>query len=286
MTGTVIRGLRAIADRFDYVLLDQWGALHEGKALFPEAHDCVLALHAAGKPVLVLSNSGRRAVDNLHRLDRMGLPPETYDGVLTSGEVAWQGLRDGATAPFAGLGKVCFLVTRGGDRSVVEGLDLDIVRDIARADFILLGGLDDDLADLDAWRGPLTKAAARRTPMLCANPDLTMFGAGGALLPAPGALARAYETLGGKVAYIGKPHAPIFAAALDVLGHPPPERVLMIGDSLTHDILGGRSAGLLTLLITSGVHREELSTDLAASLAKLAGSEARMPHWVIDRLVW
>lgn len=284
--GTVIPRLRAIADRFDYVLLDQWGALHEGKALFPEARDCVLALHKVGKPVLVLSNSGKRAADNVHRLDRMGLPPEAYDGVLTSGEVAWHGLRDGTTPPFAGLGKACFLVTRGEDSSVVEGLDLEIVRAVEQADFILLAGLDDALADLEAWRGVLSKAAARRLPMLCANPDLTMFGPGGALLPAPGALARAYEILGGKVAYIGKPYAPIFAAGLEALGHPSPARVLMIGDSLTHDIAGGRAAGMLTLLITAGIHREELAADLQASLARLAGSESRMPHWVIDRLVW
>ena len=85
MTET-IRALREIADRFDHVLLDQWGALHEGKALFPEAKDCVLALHAAGKRVLVLSNSGKRAEDNLQRLVKMGLPAEIYDGVLSSGE--------------------------------------------------------------------------------------------------------------------------------------------------------------------------------------------------------
>jgi len=57
--------------------------------------------------------------------------------------------------------------------------------------------------------------------------------------------------------------------------------VLMIGDSLDHDILGGRGAGVLTLLITSGVHREALvgATDLPASIRRLAGSETRMPHW-------
>ncbi len=62
----------------------------------------------------------------------------------------------------------------------------------------------------------------------------------------------------------------------------------MIGDSLDHDILGGRNAGMLTLLVTAGVHRAALAgaTDLGASLLRLAGSAARMPHWAIDRLVW
>jgi HAD superfamily hydrolase (TIGR01459 family) len=282
--GVEIAALREIADCFDHVLLDQWGALHEGKALFPAARDCVLALHAAGKRVLILSNSGKRAADNLSRLDRMGLAPDAYDGVVTSGEVTWQGLRDGTRAPFAGLGRRCLLIARGNDRSVIDGLDLAVVEDADQADFILLAGLDDAAADLEAWRRVLTNAAARNLPMLCANPDLTMFGPGSGLLPAPGALARSYEQLGGRVAYLGKPHRPIFEAALAALGDPAPARVLMIGDSLDHDVLGGRDAGILTLLITAGVHREALAG--GTNLRQLAGSEARMPHWVIDRLAW
>ena len=282
--GVEIAALRTIADRFDHVLLDQWGALHEGKALFPEARDCVLALHAAGKRVLILSNSGKRAADNLQRLDRMGLAPNTYDGVVTSGEVTWLGLRDGSKAPFAGLGRRCLLIARGNDRSVIDGLDLTVAADVDQADFILLAGLDDAAANLETWRAVLTKAAARKLPMLCANPDLTMFGPDGGLLPAPGALARSYEQLGGSVAYLGKPHRPIFTAALEALGNPAKDRVVVIGDSLDHDILGGRDVGILTLLITSGVHREALAG--GADLRSLAGSEARMPHWVIDRLIW
>jgi HAD superfamily hydrolase (TIGR01459 family) len=282
MTET-ITGLREIADRFDHVLLDQWGALHEGKGLFHAARDCVAALHERGKTVLVLSNSGKRAKDNSRRLTDLGLPPETYDGVLSSGEVAWCGLRDRKAPPFSGLGRKCYLVIRGNDPALVEGLDLTLVPSPDAADFILLSGLDDADTDLAVWRDRLKTAAQRKIPMLCANPDLTMFGATG-LIPAPGALAEAYAKLGGPVSMIGKPHPPIFAAALEALGNPPPDRVLMIGDSLDHDILGGREAGILTLLIADGVHREALAA--GTPLRQLAGSHARMPHWLIERLVW
>lgn len=282
MTEMIAR-LQQIADRFDHVLLDQWGALHEGKGLFPAARDCVAALHERGKQVLVLSNSGKRADDNLRRLTGLGLPPEIYDGVLSSGEVAWRGLRDRKAAPFRDLGRKCYLVIRGNDPALVEGLDLTLVPSPNEAEFILLSGLDDADTDLGRWRDRLKGAAARKIPMLCANPDLTMFGATG-LIPAPGALAEAYAQLGGPVAMIGKPHRPIFAAALEALGQPAPGRVLMIGDSLDHDILGGREAGILTLLIADGVHREALAA--GTPLRALAGSEERMPHWIIERLVW
>jgi HAD superfamily hydrolase (TIGR01459 family) len=282
-----ISGLRAIADRFDHVLLDQWGTLHEGMAVFPAAHDCVVRLHDAGKRILILSNSGKRADSNQRRLAALGLPQDAYDGVLSSGEVTWRGLQAREHGPFAGLGRACFLISRDGDRSIVDGLDLAVAADIHDADFVLLAGLDDSAADPEQWRERLTEAAARKLPMLCANLDLVMFGVAG-LVPAPGALAALYERLGGTVMFVGKPHAPMFAAALERLERPRPERILVIGDSLDHDIAGGRAAGMLTLLIGSGVHRETLaqSGDAQNATRDAAGVEARMPHWTMQHLAW
>ncbi|MDU1809208.1 MAG: TIGR01459 family HAD-type hydrolase, partial [Bradyrhizobium sp.] len=64
MAACEISGLSAIADRFDHVLLDQWGTLHDGRTVFPVALDCLARLREAGKRVLVLSNSGKRASQN------------------------------------------------------------------------------------------------------------------------------------------------------------------------------------------------------------------------------
>src|SRR3954469_1007745 len=125
--GTIeIFGVRAIAESFDHVLLDQWGTLHEGKRVFPAAHECVTRLREAGKRVLALSNSGKRASSNQERLAKLGLSPDAYDGILSSGEVTWSGLHARAHEPFTELGRACFLITRDGDRSIVDGLDLTI----------------------------------------------------------------------------------------------------------------------------------------------------------------
>jgi HAD superfamily hydrolase (TIGR01459 family) len=284
---TEISGLRAIADRFDHVLLDQWGTLHAGETVFPAARDCVARLRAAGKRVLTVSNSGKRARSNEQRLAALGLPPQAYDGILTSGEVAWTGLRTRTRQPFLDLGWACFLITRGGDHSIVDGLDLAIATNVEDAEFILLSGLDDDVAEPELWRRRLTRAAARAIPMLCINPDLVMFGATG-LVPAPGALARFYAELGGAVKYVGKPHEPIFAAALERLGNPAPRRVLMVGDSLDHDIAGARVAGMLTVLLSSGVHKDLLvgGRDRSHALRNLAGSVERTPDWIMTELAW
>ncbi|MEZ5830553.1 MAG: TIGR01459 family HAD-type hydrolase [Dongiaceae bacterium] len=283
----MIAGMRAIADRFDHVLLDQWGALHEGGAVFPEARACVRSLRAAGKRVLILSNSGRRSEDNVERLADLGLPPEEHDGVLTSGEVVWHGLHERTAPPFNSLGRHALLIGRGNVLSMIEGLDFVAVTNPARADFIWLAGLDETTAYPDDWREDLKGFATRGLPMLCANPDLTMFTARG-LMPAPGALARIYAEFRGTVHYVGKPHPAIFAAALQRLGDPKPERVAVVGDSLDHDVEGGRRAGMLTVLITSGVHAKALANpkDIGAAIRALAGGPKRMPDWAMPRLAW
>jgi HAD superfamily hydrolase (TIGR01459 family) len=284
-----IAGLREIADRFDCVLLDQWGALHDGRQVFPAARECVDRLRAAGKRILILSNSGKRADDNARRLAALGLPRSAYDTLLTSGETAWLGLHERAEPPFRTLGRRCLLVTRGPDRSIVDGLDLELVAHPSAADFIFLAGVDDDRAEPESWRSLFAEAVQRRLPMLCANPDLTMFAAAG-LAPAPGALGRFYESLGGRVHYVGKPHAPIFAAALRALGNPTAGRVLVVGDSLDHDIVGGNRAGLATALIASGVHAAALDAPAGAGLAKavrhLATDSVQLPDWVLPDLAW
>jgi HAD superfamily hydrolase (TIGR01459 family) len=263
----LVHGLSDIADHFDHVLLDQWGVLHHGEAVSAGAREAVAALRRAGKHVLVLSNSGKRTAANAARLAGLGLAPEAYDGLLSSGEACWRLLQRRDRPPFDRIGRHCLLVTRGGDRSIVEGLDLSLANDVRDADFILMAGLDDALADPEAWRARWAEAVTRDLPMICANPDLTMIAAAG-LVPGPGRIAHLYEALGGAVTYVGKPHAPIYEECLALLGGPDPRRVLAVGDSLDHDIRGGAGMGMATALITSGI--------LAASFDPAAGEAAML----------
>jgi HAD superfamily hydrolase (TIGR01459 family) len=286
----LIPGLSAIAERFDHLLLDQWGVLHDGRALFPGARAAVAALAGAGKRVLVLSNSGKRAAENAARLAALGLPADAYEGIVTSGEACWQLLKRRELAPFDRLGARCLLVTRGGDRSVVEGLALILAEDVAGADFILLAGLDDDLAKPEAWRPRWRAALARGLPMVCANPDLTMIGAAG-LAPGPGSLARLYEALGGAVTYVGKPHPPIYEACLRLLGRPDPRCVLAVGDSLDHDIRGAAAMGMGTALVTGGILAAEFAAagDEAAAVEtalRLARETGAQPDFLLTSLTW
>lgn len=286
----LIPGLSAIAERFDHVLLDQWGVLHHGRAVFPEARDAVAALRRAGKRVLVLSNSGKRAAENAARLAALGLPEDAYDGIVTSGEACWELLRRRELPPFDRLGARCLLISRGGDSSVVDGLDLSLVDHVEDADFILLAGVDDELGEPDDRRAYWREAVARGLPMICANPDLTMI-AGARLAPGAGAFARVYDELGGDVIYVGKPHAPIYRECLRLLGQPEPRRVLAVGDSLEHDIRGGAGMGMGAVLITSGIlapkfgpaRDEAAMIEIAHRLARDAGDR---PDFLLTLLTW
>ena len=285
-----IGGLRAIADRFEGYIIDQWGVMHDGRALFPGVREVFRELKARGRRIVLLSNSGRRAALNDARLMEMGLDPALVDGSVTSGEVTWQALARRTEPPFSRLGRRCFLLTRFGDMAVVEGLDLELVDDVAEADFLLITGVDSPDKTLEDYLPIVERAAARRIPAICSNPDIVAPVAGRLAL-APGAVARKYEELGGPVTYIGKPSPRIYGACLALLDGIPRDRILAIGDSLAHDVKGARNAGLASCFVASGVHREELPADLpepelVARVRELASAHGAVPDSVIRRLVW
>ncbi len=283
-------GLADLASRYRGFIVDQWGVLHDGGAPYPDALDGLAELRAAGKRVVLLSNSGQRAAVNRRRLAALGIDPDLYDALVTSGEATWQALAGRSEPLFAGLGRRCMLWARAGDRSLVEDRGLQVVTDVEEADFLLLGGIEDD-ARLEQFTAALERAAARDLPMVCANPDVVAVLPGGAFGIAPGALARHYEGLGGQVAYVGKPHRPVYELCLETLAPLPPGEILVIGDSVAHDIAGGAGMGLATALIMGGIHASlfDLEHGLSANAAALERLEAEYgarPDWVLPRFRW
>lgn len=278
MSGTdVVSDLTPLAARYDGFLLDQFGVLHDGRALFAGVVTALKRLKAAGKQVLILSNSGRRAAVNEARLADIGLTRECYAGLLSSGEIAWQGFRDGRDAPFSDLGRACLFFSRDRDRSAVEGLDLELQEEPADADFVFLSGLDPDPDSAERCRGLLSEALRLGLPLLCSNPDLTAIEGEG-LAPAPGRFALDYAEAGGVVHWIGKPAPLIYRAALQRLGLPS-ARVLAIGDSLDHDIAGAAGVGLESAFVACGIHRADFAdaVDPAARLRRLGDLTAARP---------
>jgi HAD superfamily hydrolase (TIGR01459 family) len=245
-------GLAELAACYDVFFVDQFGVLHDGSAAYPGAIEALARLKAAGKTVVLLSNSGKRARPNEERMARLGFDPASWDVFVSSGEVAWKIFAGEMGEPRLAPGTKCLLIARDGDRSAVEGLGLDIVNDAAAAEIVLLSGSEGDRFPLEHYAGLLAPAAKGGARLVCTNPDKIMLTAVGPRFGA-GRIAELYAELGGTVEWIGKPYPAIYEAALKLVGDPERARVVGIGDSIEHDIAGAKGAGLAAALVRSGV---------------------------------
>jgi HAD superfamily hydrolase (TIGR01459 family) len=274
-----VDGVGAFIDAYEGFLIDQWGVLHNGERVYPGAFEVLAEMSRRNKRVVLLTNSGRRRSFNEERLSELGFNTRAMAGIVTSGEATWHALRQRDAEPFKGLGRRCLLFTRADDMGPVEGLDLELVHDPAEADFLYLTWLDALTHSIDAFDRVIEVAAARGLPMVCSNPDRVAPTEGG-LTQAPGSLAERYRGIGGQVIYVGKPHAPIYRACLDVLGDLEPTEICAIGDSFEHDVQGAKNAGLAAAFVTRGIHAEAFPEGASRAAGRRALDALAAEHGV------
>ncbi|MER9295183.1 TIGR01459 family HAD-type hydrolase [Mesorhizobium sp. M0621] len=253
-------GIGPLAERYDVFLLDQFGVLHDGTRPYPGAVAALSALKRAGKTVVLISNSGKRAQPNESRLMKLGFEPGSWDHFVSSGEVAWRSFNDMAASGKLRPGTKCLLISRDDDRSAIEGLPFVLTGTGDNAELVLISASEGDRYDLDHYRRLLAPAAARRVPCFCTNPDRIMLTAVGPRFGA-GEIADLYESRGGNVTRIGKPYKAIFDAALTLAGEPDRGTVVCVGDSVEHDISGGNGVGIATALVLSGILADTSNLD-------------------------
>jgi HAD superfamily hydrolase (TIGR01459 family) len=283
-------GVSTLASRYDGFILDLWGVVHNGIAPIPGAVDAMRALIKAGKSIALLSNAPRRADDVARRIAQIGVPADCYHHVMSSGEEAWQHLRQRQEPFYASLGRRCLHICSDRDLEIREGLDLEFVEDVESADFILNtgpAGWDDTVED---YASLLRRSLARDLVMICANPDLVVMH-GTKLALCAGALAQWYEGEGGRVRWHGKPHRSVYDSCVALLGIADRSRVLTIGDSLRTDIAGAAAAGLDSVLVIGGIHAAEFDVcgsaepDFARIEAALADGSFH-PVGIVHHLRW
>ena len=255
----VIGGLREIAAGYDALIVDLWGVIHGGTAPYPGVLETLNSLRAAGTPVGLLSNAPRRAATAVRRLTEIGVPPEAYDVLMTSGEATHEALAARDDAAHAALGRRFFFVGPAWDGDLVLDLDYQPAEAVGKADFMLCVGLFDEADPLSRYDELFEEARDRRLPMICVNPDLVVHRQSGITSPCAGLLARHYrESFEGRVIYHGKPDPKIFRRCAQALGMAENARILVVGDSLTTDIEGARAAGYDSLFVTRGIFASEL----------------------------
>jgi HAD superfamily hydrolase (TIGR01459 family) len=276
-----LASLGDLAERFDTFFIDQFGVLHDGSAPYRGAVEALAALKAAGKKIVLVSNSGKRAGPNESRLCGLGFRPGTWDLFLSSGEVAWRKFAGQLDAPRLAPGTRCLLLSRGKDCSAIDGLDLERVEDGAKAEVVLLSGSEGDTKPMAFYDALLAPAARAGVPLICTNPDKIMLTEAGLKFGA-GAIADRYEEMGGKVERIGKPFPAIYDAAMRDLGHPAREKIVGIGDSIEHDIAGAKIAGIAAVLVRSGILADLGPAELEEAFSRYGVR----PDFLLPQFVW
>lgn len=276
-----INNVHELLHDFDNFLLDLWGVIHDGVSLFPHAQNALALLKQHNKCVVFISNAPRRASVIKAQLHDFGINHDSYDALFSSGEVTWQTLKKEGIQKY---GATCYHIGPPRDHHLLEGLPFEVTTNINNADFILNSGPWRDNDALTNYAPMLAQSAHMNIPMLCANPDKEVVRGGKKMICA-GALAQHYETLGGTVTYFGKPHKRIYDTVFEFLNTYPTAgtKSVAIGDSLATDIKGAKNAGIHTILVTSGIHKNAKSESELKNLFQEhnAQPDALMTHFQI-----
>jgi HAD superfamily hydrolase (TIGR01459 family) len=281
-----IAGLAEVADRYDVLLCDVWGVVHNGRESFRRACEALVRFRAERGPVVLITNAPRPRAPIVAQLDGLGVPREAWSQVVTSGDATRALLVERAPGP------VCKL---GPERDWPLYADLPLQEaPMAAAGFICCTGpFDDETDEPEDYREDFAEAVGRGLEFICANPDIVVQR-GDTLIYCAGALAQLYASLGGRVLMAGKPYPAIYDLALGEaaksLGRTPERsRVLCVGDGLPTDIRGANAQDLDVLFVANGIHgaeavgRDGLDASVVADLLRQEGLHAR---FALTDLVW
>ncbi len=277
----LVSSIAPLAEATTGWLVDIWGVVHNGVRPFAEACEACERFRQRGGLVLLLSNSPRPRDSVAEQLERIGVPRSSWDVIVSSGDVARTLIGSYAGRAIVHLGPE-------RDLPIFAGIDVERVGPERAAAVVCTGLFDDERETPDDYTDTLTVCARRALPMICANPDIAVER-GGRIVYCAGAIARAYEQLGGKVAYAGKPYPPIYELAFATLetlrsGSAERSRLLAIGDGVNTDIAGAAAAGVRSVFVASGVH---VTGGLdAVALESLFRPGAPRPVAAMANLVW
>jgi HAD superfamily hydrolase (TIGR01459 family) len=283
MSPSITAHFSALAGHYDAILSDVWGVVHNGVRATRPACDALRRFRGKGGRVVLITNAPRPSDVVVQQLDGFGVPRDSYDGIVSSGDVTRDVIR---SRP----GQSVYHIGPGRDRSIFTGLDVRFAP-LDSSDYVICSGLEDDETETpDDYRPRLEQMLSRKLFMVCGNPDVVVER-GDRLVYCAGAIADLYKAMGGEVLYAGKPYRPIYDAALAKLPEPKPplSRILAIGDSLRTDLAGANTAGLDFLFLTAGIHAEEFGADADPNAAALRGAfaaSAKAPVAVMRELGW
>jgi HAD superfamily hydrolase (TIGR01459 family) len=279
----ILSSLDELSPRYPVIFSDIWGVLHNGETSFPDSASALTRAREQGAAVVLITNAPRPKVSIVAQLAALGVPPECWDRIVTSGDVTRDLIAHGP--------RKVFHLGPDRDLNLYDGLDMEIVEEFEADAVCCTGYFDDERETPEDYADMLRRFRSRNLPFICANPDIVVER-GDRLIWCAGALARDYGQLGGRTLIAGKPFRPIYDVAMreaaevldrDVLV----SDVLAIGDGMLTDVKGAVDYGFDLLYVSGGIHAREYGGSDQADPARLAAflqEHGRQPVGVIHRL--
>ncbi len=290
-----IHSISELVPHYDAFILDLWGVIHDGQKPYAGVLECLTKLKEAGRKTILLSNAPRRVSVVVEAMHAMGIARELYDQILTSGEAAYQVLKermDGQALPINHQPSTINYLYLGleKDRQIIKDLGYVETDDATKAHFALVSHFAVDHQPMREIEPFLNECLINKLPMHCINPDREVVRQSGERVACAGVIAAEYERRGGEVIYYGKPHLLVYEECLRRLRGIPRSKILAIGDSPRTDIAGANRMNIDSMLVTGGVLAAEVGTPddptyLQKTESILIECEV-CAQYVCERFVW
>ena len=272
----LLNGISEILPLYDIFILDQWGVMHDGVYGYDYAIQSIEKLEKENKKLIIISNSSKRKSSSVNRLKSLGFDKDHFFEVMTSGEMIWQEISNSIDIYGSTL-KNCFHIY---DHSKEDGIDFrkglekfNFVSNINDSNFILACTPFENTKPED-YIPILKDALDLNLIMFCANPDfVTVEKTNNKNIFCMGTIADLYEHMGGRVIILGKPSKKIYLESCKKIENLNLSRIVAIGDSMDHDILGAKNFGIDSVLITSGIHKDLFENRLEKGLKNIQNNQ-------------
>ena len=279
----VTENFKDIVDQYKVVFFDAFGVIKNYRGLVPGMDKTFAYLEEQKKKYYIVTNDASRSpiqlADSFHKI---GLPAVKYNNIISSGMLAKEYLdlkvHDGIVAYLGTSNSAHYIETSG-----LHTLPVSLVNDtnIDKVNALVL--LDDEGFN---WFQDLNKAVnllrRRNIPVIVANTDLVYPLSSSDVAIAIGSIASMLENiLGKKFIRFGKPDSQMFMFAYDLVREKTSvgkKDILMVGDTLHTDILGGNKFGLDTVLVFTG-------NTLAADAETRITATGIMPTYICETAV-
>ena len=264
-------GLKSIVANYDIFYIDLWGVIHNGITLYKNAIQVLEEISKAKKSYVLLTNAPRPNNTVKKFLEKMGMHEKIREKVYSSGEAALSYLKKNH------LSEIFYHVGPPRDFDLFVEFKNNKGKKINESSYLLCTGLfEGHDEDLNYYKELFKDHVDKK--MICTNPDLIVDRGNKRELCA-GSVALVFEKMGGEVTYFGKPFPEVYNQSIDNKN----KKILSIGDNLNTDIKGANLLNFDSLLISNGVHKDEIEKE---GIEKVSKKYEAIVNFIQSELKW